>query len=66
MTREEIIALGEEAYEWAEQHLQCTGEYHPDYHDVRDIRFAELVAKAAFKDGYEKGVAGYMDAVKIE
>lgn len=46
MTRDDIIRMAEEADLWADQELQCIGEYHPDWHEVRDIRFATLVAAA--------------------
>ena len=46
MTRDDIINMAEEADLWADQELQCIGEYHPDWHEVRDIRFAALVAAA--------------------
>ncbi len=46
MTREDIIRLREECDQWAEDHLQCKGEYHPDFHAVSDERFAALVAAA--------------------
>jgi hypothetical protein len=46
MTRDDIIRLREECDQWAEQHLQCKGEYHPDFHTVSDERFAALVAAA--------------------
>ena len=46
MTRDDIIRMAEEADLWADQELQCIGEYHPDWHEVRDIRFAALVAAA--------------------
>jgi hypothetical protein len=35
-----------ECDQWAEDHLQCKGEYHPDFHTVSDERFAALVAAA--------------------
>ena len=44
--REDIIRLRDECDEWAENHLQCKGEYHPDFHTVSDERFATLVAAA--------------------
>jgi hypothetical protein len=47
MTRDDIIRLREECDGWAEDHLQCKGEYHPDFHTVSDERFAALVAAAA-------------------
>lgn len=46
MNREDIIRLRDECDEWAENHLQCKGEYHPDFHTVSDERFAALVAAA--------------------
>jgi hypothetical protein len=46
MTRDDIIRLREECDQWAEDHLQCKGEYHPDFHAVSDERFAALVAAA--------------------
>ena len=30
------------------------------------VAFAKLVAEKAFNDGYEKGVAGFMQAVELE
>jgi hypothetical protein len=46
MSRDDIIRLREECDEWAEDHLQCKGEYHPDFHTVSDERFAAQVALA--------------------
>lgn len=46
MNRDDIIRMAEEADLWADQELQCIGEYHPDWHEVRDIRFAALIAAA--------------------
>ena len=46
MTRDDIVRLREECDQWAEWHLQCVGEYHPDFHTVSDERFAALVAAA--------------------
>ncbi len=46
MTKEDIIRMADEADLWADQELQCVGEYHPDWHEVRDVRFAALVAAA--------------------
>lgn len=45
MNREDIIRMREQADDWAEEHLQCMGEYHPDFHTVSDERFAALVAE---------------------
>ena len=46
MTTDDIIQLRELCDQWAEDHLQCVGEYHPDFHAVSDERFAALVAAA--------------------
>jgi hypothetical protein len=46
VNREDIIRMREQADDWAEEHLQCMGEYHPDFHTVSDERFAALVAAA--------------------
>ena len=46
MKRDDVIRWADEADLWADQELQCIGEYHPDWHEVRDIRFAALVAAA--------------------
>jgi len=45
MTRDDIIRMSQEADDYADNIL-CKGEFHPDWHDVRDHRFAELVAAA--------------------
>lgn len=46
MTKDDIIRLREQADDWTVQHLQCVGEYHPDFHTVSDERFVALVAAA--------------------
>ena len=40
----DVIRLREACDQWAEDHLQCVGEYHPDFHTVSDARFAALIA----------------------
>lgn len=47
MDKQDILMMANEAVLWAEQGLQCVGEYHPDFDEVRDQRFAALVAAAA-------------------
>ncbi len=42
MTRDQIIQWRKEADDWAEKHLGCEGEFHPDFHAVSDERFAQL------------------------
>lgn len=46
MNREDIIKLGEQADLAADKELGMPGEFHPDWHDVRDQKFAALVAAA--------------------
>lgn len=42
---ERIRELAEQADEYADTKLQMPGEYHPDWHDVRDEKFAQLIVK---------------------
>ena len=44
MTRDDIIRFGEQADESADRKIKMRGEYHPDWHRVRDEAFAALVA----------------------
>ena len=44
MNREDIIRFGEQADEVADRKIKMRGEYHPDWHEVRDEKFAALVA----------------------
>lgn len=44
MNREDIIRFGEQADEVADRKIAMRGEYHPDWHQVRDEAFAALVA----------------------
>jgi hypothetical protein len=46
MTRDDIIRFGEQADEAADRKIKMRGEYHPDWQEVRDEAFAELVATA--------------------
>lgn len=43
---DEIIRMADEADDYADSVIQMPGEYHPDWHTVRDERFAALVAEA--------------------
>ena len=58
MTRDDIIKLREESDEWAEKHLQCEGEYHPDFHTVSDVRFANLVRNRMISEGWRQCAQG--------
>ena len=44
MNKEDIIRFGEQADEAADRKIRMRGEFHPDWHEVRDQKFAELVA----------------------
>ena len=47
-TKEIALRIGEEADEYADAKLQSKGEFHPDWHTVRDEYFAEaLIAEIA-------------------
>lgn len=46
--KEIALRIGEEADEYADAKLQSKGEFHPDWHTVRDEYFAEaLIAEIA-------------------
>ena len=40
---ERIKELAEQADDYADNKIQMPGEYHPDWHDIRDEKFAELI-----------------------
>lgn len=40
---ERIKELAEQADEFADNKTQMPGEYHPDWHDIRDQKFAESI-----------------------
>jgi hypothetical protein len=42
---ERIQQLAEQADEYTDNKIQQPGEYHPDWHDIRDQKFAELIMK---------------------
>ena len=46
MNKEDIIRFGEQADEAADRKIAMRGEFHPDWHAVRDEAFAALVAAA--------------------
>ena len=56
MTRDEIDIMWQQAM----QESVKAGEMFTRYH------FAQLVTQKEFNDGYEKGVAGFMQAVELE
>jgi hypothetical protein len=42
---ERIRKLAEQADKLADNQIQMPGEYHPDWGDVRDQKFAELIVR---------------------
>jgi hypothetical protein len=42
---ERIRKLAEQADDYADNKIQMPGEYHPDWHDIRDEKFAELIIR---------------------
>ena len=65
MNQKLIMDLADQADEYAFQQTNTPGEYHPDWHTIRNVRFAELVitdvvdilasyrVKVLFHDGIE-------------
>lgn len=42
---ERIRELAEQADNLADKELQMPGEYHPDWHEVRDKKFVQLIVR---------------------
>ena len=40
---ERIKQLADEADDYTDNKTQMPGEYHPDWHDIRDEKFAQLI-----------------------
>lgn len=40
-----IKQLAEQADEYTDNKIQMWGEYHPDWHSIRDAKFAELIVR---------------------
>ena len=53
-TKEQVIVWSEQADDYADKKLQCEGEYHPDWHEVRDAYFATLVRNAALEEAAQQ------------
>jgi len=43
------LRVAEEADDYADAALQCVGEFHPDWHEVRDVRFATRIKEELCK-----------------
>jgi hypothetical protein len=50
MTQDEIIEMADKADVEADNVLNMKGEYHPNWHEVRDEIFAKLVAAKKQED----------------
>ena len=55
LDQSEIIRMAREADDYADDFIQMPGEYHPDWHTVRDERFAALVAEATKEKAAKEG-----------
>ena len=55
MTREQILELAARSDDYADQYLQSIGEYHPDWHSVRDEHFYHAAIQQ-YKDSLLKDV----------
>jgi len=76
MNQELVETFSEMADGYADLKTSMPGEYHPDWHQLRDTRFAELVltdvldilatyrAKVVFHDGIEHNCVHPIHAIK--
>ena len=62
MTQDEIIEMADKADVEADNVLNMKGEYHPNWHEVRDEIFAKLVA-AKEREAYEHDMEVLMNAL---
>ena len=46
---ERIKQLAEQADDMTDDIIQMPGEYHPNWHDIRDEKFAELIVRECAK-----------------
>ena len=67
MTQDEIMEMAKEAHRKlvTEVYVGHMGQLNPWEIELLKI-FANLVAAKAFQNGYEKGVAGFNEAVSLE
>jgi len=54
--KERIRELAEQADEFADDKTQMPGEYHPDWHDIRDQKFLELIVRECVKVMYDNAI----------
>jgi hypothetical protein len=51
-----IRLLSDLADEFTDNKIQQPGEYHPDWHDIRDQKFAELIVEQCLNQCYNRGM----------
>jgi hypothetical protein len=51
-----IRLLSDQADEFTDNKIQMQGEYHPDWHDIRDQKFAELIVEQCLNQCYNRGM----------
>ena len=70
---ERIRQLAELADEYTDNKIQMPGEYHPDWHDVRDEKFAESIVQECMQrlkttgseeSFYSNKVMNYLDCIE--
>jgi hypothetical protein len=55
-----IAKFSDQADEYADNKIQMRGEYHPDWHQIRDTKFAELIVQeCAEVAGCNNHVSGF-------
>ena len=57
-----IEKLSEQADDYADDYLGTPGEFHPNWHTVRDNKFAELIIEESIIDFYRR----YLDTTSNE
>jgi len=62
MMNERIEKLSEQADDYADDYLGTPGEFHPNWHTVRDNKFAELIIEESIIDFYRR----YLDTTSNE
>ena len=62
MTNEEIMSAAKEADDYADEYLQSKGEYHPDWHTVRDEAANAIESLLAENEWLKAELSKYRDA----
>lgn len=61
-----IRLLSEQADEFTDNKIQQRGEYHPDWHDIRDQKFAELIIEECLNQCYNRGMNDALYAGQLQ